>query len=79
MNEYIKAGIEGLKRLDVTIYLKPLLHENSHVLSSFDFASETRWYELDGNPCRMVNGDFCYGEELEPRGVEAPRSRKLDN
>lgn len=67
MSNYFK-DYDNLPEIRVTMYLYPLLFENSKiVLGSVSYNKSKRQYHTDVNPYRVINGPFTeWGNELEP-------------
>lgn len=53
--------------INVRMYLKPIIHESSEIVSSVYYDKNKHRYHTDVNPSRRINGPLSdVGEELEP-------------
>lgn len=58
---------KNIQKIDITVYLRPILYENSEIFSAVYYDTKKRKYTTDVNPNRIINGPLSgVGEELEP-------------
>ena len=65
MKRVINGPVTSLPTIKITMYLKPIIYEVSYVVSVYTFNKESKKYQTNINPSRVINGPLSdYGEEL---------------